>query len=143
MSVSGTGRRDTQFRGFARGIAAAIPGITMRHLLLISTALLALSGPARADGPMDFQQARELKRTGKALTGVGVVLHAISLPLIALAAMPLISDHPPAPGDNNHPMVISGAVLTAASAITLGTGLGLWGAGARAERNERAWAFRF
>jgi hypothetical protein len=112
----------------------------MRHLILTLGLTLALATPARANGPTDFAQARELKSAGKALTGVGVALHVVSIPLVALAAISMFVDHPAHPGEETNPFAISGAALTAASAITLGTGVGLWGAGARAERNERAWA---
>jgi hypothetical protein len=133
----------------------------MRHLLLTFGLCLALGGTARAepprpspspfgarkgDGPFDFQQAREVKRAGKAITGIGIALHALSLPLIGIASMSLLADHPPAPGENPNPFTISGAVLTAASAIAVGTGVGLWGAGAKAEkaeRNDHAFALRF
>jgi hypothetical protein len=109
----------------------------MRHLILTLGLTLALAAPAHANGPTDFTQARELKTAGRALTGIGVALHAISLPLIGLASMALLSDHP---SNEPNPLAIGGAVLTAASAITVGTGVGLWGGAARIERIERSWA---
>jgi hypothetical protein len=109
----------------------------MRHLILTLGLTLALAAPARANGPTDFTQARELKTAGRALTGVGVALHVLSLPLVAIASMSLLADHP---SSEPNPFAIGGAVLTAASAITVGTGVGLWGAAAHAERNERTWA---
>ena len=91
--------------------------------------LMLLASPARAEGPVDFTSAREIRTAGKALTAIGIVAHIASIPLVALAASQ--------GSEADTAFVASGAALTALSAISVGTGVGLWGAADRFDRNER------
>jgi hypothetical protein len=98
----------------------------MKSAVLLS---LLLAAPAYADGPMDFTSAREIRTAGKSLTAVGIIAHIASIPLVALAASQ--------GSDPDIAFVASGAALTAVSALSVGIGVGLWGASDRFDRNEK------
>lgn len=82
---------------------------------------------------MDFTSSKEIRSAGKALTAIGVIAHAASIPLASISTF---VDHPERPGESN-PMVAAGAALTAVSAVSVAIGAGLWGASNGFDRAER------
>jgi hypothetical protein len=116
----------------------------MGKLLSIVCLTLALAGGrtafakprGTAGGATDFTSAREIRTAGKALTALGVILHVASIPLVVLAAL-----HTDDASSGDVAFVAAGAATTAASAIAVGTGVGLWGAADRFERAEDRLVF--